>query len=141
MGKDWRRLREGVSQIRPSEKDLTIGSKLNSKTSGLDLLIDEVRLSNRELYYTLLMWKFYLIGKFLRMEEYAIVKLRLTNISNKPLKNIKLEIGWGWAGLGSRFKYTQNIKDAFVGELLAGATYDVSVPINTKLRSDVIFNY
>jgi hypothetical protein len=131
---------KGVSQIRPSEKDLTIGSKLNSKTSGLDLLIDEVRLSNRELYYTPVDVEILSDRQvFLRMEENAIVKLRLTNISNKPLKNIKLEIGWGWAGLGSRFKYTQNIKDAFVGELLAGATYDVSVPINTKLRSDRYF--
>lgn len=128
----------GVSQIQPSNNDLIIGKRVVSNTTNnLVLKIDEVRITNKALEYSPFNLEIQSDRQsFVRMEKDAHMKIRIKNISNTSASNVTFKIGWGWNGLGSKFKYTRNFKNIPIEYLDKGATYDIEIPIDTKLRPD-----
>ena len=115
----------GRKQISPGKHGLSIGDRIGSNFHGFPGLIDEVRISQGALEFRpAKLERVASRACFVRMEPNAAMLLTLSNLRRAPLAGAKLNVSV--EGMAN-----QEIK---VSDLAAGASQQISVPLDTALR-------
>jgi hypothetical protein len=118
---------EGRKGISPGSHFLSIGDRIGSYYHGFPGFIDQVRISNRVLEFRRA--KFDSIGQrhvFVRMEQGATERFRLTNLQRAPLAGAAVTISCE----------AMADKPMKVEGLAPGESVEIDYPLDTSLRAD-----
>ncbi|VAX41780.1 hypothetical protein MNBD_PLANCTO02-3174 [hydrothermal vent metagenome] len=117
----------GVGQIAPGNRLLTIGDRNGSNYAGFPGLIDQVRISNGILEFRPVRFdRVTMRSNYVRMEKTPHIQFHVTNLQQSPLA--KAILTWKLNGL---VQGTSTVR-----HLLPGKSQIVQFPLNTTLRPD-----
>ena len=120
---------EDRGAITPARHDLVIGARVGSIHNGFPGYIDQVRISKRVIPFRsgrLLIRTGTGDGRtaFMRMEKGVSAQATIDNDTGKALSSVATKVSFGGTERSIR-----------VGDLAAGQTHDISVPVDTSVRA------